>query len=178
MNIQVRDATPDDSAGIAQVQVDSYRTAYVGLLPEDYLAQFSYEEQTQDWCDLMASGSSDILLVAESDGGQIAGYALGRALDNKEPAGHTGELVALHVRKPYQRRGVGHGLVAAMAERLSSSGSSSLMLWVLEGNSARQFYEKLGGVPAGKQTVQLGEDIFASEVGYNWPDIRALCNAR
>ena len=47
--IRVRQARPVDCPGIARVQVDSYRTAYAGLFPEDYLAQFSYEEQAQEW---------------------------------------------------------------------------------------------------------------------------------
>ena len=37
--IEVREAVPEDSPGIARVQVDSYRTAYAGLFPEPYLAQ-------------------------------------------------------------------------------------------------------------------------------------------
>ena len=61
-----------------------------------------------------------------------------------------------------------------MAGRLASEGCESLMLWVLEGNSARQFYERLGGIPAGTQSIELGDDINTTEVGYGWPDITAL----
>src|SRR3954452_8814411 len=108
-HMRTREAAPEDSAGLARVQVDSYRTAYKDLLPDDYLAQFTYEEQEQDWRDLMASPTGDILLVAESDDGEILGYALGRLL--AEGGTYTGELVALHVRAPHQRQGVGTALV-------------------------------------------------------------------
>ena len=170
-HMRTREATPEDSAALARVQVDSYRTAYKNLLPDEYLAQFTYEEQEQDWRDLMASPTGDILLVAENDS-EILGYALGRRLPDAST--YAGELVALHVRAPHQREGAGTALVSAMAHRLASEGCKSLILWVLEGNSARQFYEKLGGMPAGTQTIELGDNISTTEVGYGWPDITAL----
>jgi hypothetical protein len=75
---QIRDAQVSDAAGLAKVQVDSYRTAYAGILPDDYLAHFTYEEQTQDWRDLIAAGGSNILLVAPDASGEVVGYALAR----------------------------------------------------------------------------------------------------
>ena len=141
---QVRRAQTDDCAGLARVQVDSYRTAYAGLVPEDYLAQFTYEEQEQDWRDWLVSHPSDILYVAESDRGEIMGYALGRP-GQSNIAPYDSELLALHVRRAYQRQGIGRELLAAMAGELKLQGCLSLMLWVLEKNPARSFYEDLGG---------------------------------
>ncbi|MFU8773596.1 MAG: hypothetical protein ACNA8H_14410 [Anaerolineales bacterium] len=46
-------ATIEDSAGLARVQVDSYRTAYAGIFPQAYLAHFTHEEQ--DWRNLLMS---------------------------------------------------------------------------------------------------------------------------
>jgi hypothetical protein len=39
--MQIRPATLSDAPSLARVQVDSYRTAYAGILPADCLAQFS-----------------------------------------------------------------------------------------------------------------------------------------
>ncbi|MEW5871547.1 MAG: hypothetical protein AB1894_19895 [Chloroflexota bacterium] len=44
--MKIRHATLEDSAGIAGVQVESYRRAYAGILPQSYLDHFTYEEQT------------------------------------------------------------------------------------------------------------------------------------
>src|SRR4051812_40036183 len=125
--MRIREATPEDSPGLARVQVDSYRTAYKDLLPDDYLAQFTYEEQEQDWRDLLAAPTNDTLLVAESDDGEILAYALGRLLPEGEA--YASELVALHVRTRHQRQGVGTALVAALARRFAVEGCKSLMLW-------------------------------------------------
>ncbi len=175
--MEIRPARVEDSEGLAHVQVDSYRTAYAGLLPQDFLDQFSYAEQAQDWRDLLSGEMRDLLSVAVHDG-EVLGYALGRpGVTEIEP--YDGELVALHVRKAHQGQGVGRALIADMAGRLRSSGSTALLLRVLEGNTrARAIYERLGGRPAGRHAMRLGdeEDAFeAIEVAYGWPDIAELC---
>jgi GNAT superfamily N-acetyltransferase len=173
--MQIRRARIQDSAGIARAQVDSYQTAYAGILPQEYLAHFTYAEQEQDWRDLLSSQPQDIVYVAE-DAGEIIGYALGRATQSEIPP-YDSELVALHIRRSHQHKGSGRQLVAAIAEQLRQRGCSSLMLWVLATNPARSFYERLGGQLIGERCINLGEDVTAVEVAYGWPDIQSLCAA-
>lgn len=73
----IRKAKEQDSAGIARVQVDSYRTAYADILPQSYLEHFTYEEQEQDWRDLLSAELDGVLYVATTNKDEIAGYALG-----------------------------------------------------------------------------------------------------
>ena len=68
--MKIRPVKLEDSVSLAQVQIESYRTAYAQFFPPAYLARFTYDEQTQDWRDLIAAGK-DILLVAETDAGAI-----------------------------------------------------------------------------------------------------------
>jgi ribosomal protein S18 acetylase RimI-like enzyme len=185
--MQIRVATTQDSPALARIQVDSYRTAYQGILPDLYLAHFSVEEQTQDWRDLLASGTGDLLLVAETPDGQIAGYALGRptpvsvgapipAGAPANPATYDAELVALHVRPAYQGQGAGRQLIAALALALQAAGCRSLLLWTLARNPARALYERLGGQLVGRQPWD-GNQTYAvdvTEVAYAWPDIEHL----
>jgi hypothetical protein len=103
--MQIRPATLDDCAELARVQVDSYRTAYAGIFPDDYLTQFSYEEQEGDWQELLKAGSDDVLLVAAGDTGDVLGYALGRARTDPDMRAYDSELVALHVRREQHRQG-------------------------------------------------------------------------
>jgi hypothetical protein len=62
-----------DADGLARVQVDSYRSAYAGIVSETYLAQFSYDEQARDWRDLLAAETGELLFVAADENGEIAG---------------------------------------------------------------------------------------------------------
>jgi ribosomal protein S18 acetylase RimI-like enzyme len=171
--IQIRRATINDSAGIARVQVDSYRIAYAGIFSQAYLDRFTYEEQAQDWYDWMMNKPRDLIFVAQTEMGEIEGYALGRPGLTKIPP-YDSELVGMHVLQTFQRQGIGRGLMAKMAEQVQEQGCSSLMLWVLEKNPARSFYEKLGGQLIGEQEIELEEGEKAREVAYGWKDIRGL----
>lgn len=100
--LRLRLATIEDSAALARVQVDSYRAAYAGILPQDFLDHFTYEEQAQDWRDSFSAGSQDVLYVAETGAGEVIGYGLGRpGLSDIPP--YDCELVSLHVRRSHQR---------------------------------------------------------------------------
>jgi len=163
--MQIRQAKVKDSAGLARVQVDSYQTAYAGLLPQPYLDRFTCTEQEQDWRDLLSCELNDIVYVAETDAGEIVGYALGRpGVSDVSP--YDGELVALHVRRSHQRRGIGRRLVAAIAAQLQRRGCTSLMLWVLGENSSRLFYERLGGSVDWRAGKAPGQGRFGGRGGF------------
>ena len=175
--MQIRPARLKDSPQLAQIQVDSYRTAYAHIFPAEYLAQFSYEDQEQDWRDLLASPTTDFLLVAESETGELVGYALGRPGQSLDTLGYEGELVALHVRQGHQGKGIGRALVQAVAGRFRQLGATSMMLWVLAGNPARNFYEKLGGHLLTAEKPWGGNEeygLHVVEVAYAWPDLGTL----
>lgn len=171
MNIRL--AEPKDSAALARIQVNSYRTAYAELLPPEYLAAFSDEEQAQDWVELLNS-SPDLLLVAEEVTGRVVGYALARQTLSVE-TGFDCELVALHVEGEQHRRGFGRALVPETARRMHALGCRSLNLWVLDGNPAGKFYERLGGVECSEQFHEIEELSYRfREVGYAWARIEDL----
>ncbi|MCI0475071.1 MAG: GNAT family N-acetyltransferase [Anaerolineales bacterium] len=176
--MQIRQAKIEDCRAIAQVQVNSYRTAYANIFPPAYLAHFTYEEQEQDWRAWMNNPGNEMLLVAETTSGEIVGYALGRILDNRA---YAGELVALHVRRANQHQGIGSQLIAATAGELRQCGCASLMLQTLAQNPSRSLYEKLGGQLVDEQpwvnNAEFGVNV--TEVTYGWSDIAVLCrNAR
>ncbi len=188
-------ATPSDCSAIARTQIESYRAAYKDLMPPEYLAAFSYAEQEQDWRDLLAANrAGELLIVAEgppgaeetgaqgagepgsgaqSARGKILGYALVRQVDPAK-TGFDCELVSLHVRPGGYRQGTGRALVADAARRMHALNCRSLGLWVLDGNPARHFYERLGGVRRGEQFFELDETTRRREIGYVWDDITTL----
>ena len=169
--IQVRNAHLVDCPGLAQVQVDSYRTAYVGLFPEPYLARFSYEEQEQDWREWLTTLSNEVRLVAVSTE-TVLGYVLARAQPDIHP-GYDAEILALHVRQAYQAKGIGSALLQAAVGQLLEWGCRSVMLWTLQGNPVRRWYERLGGEMLGEKRYQV-EGWETVEIAYGWPTISTL----
>ncbi|MBN1875258.1 MAG: GNAT family N-acetyltransferase [Anaerolineae bacterium] len=176
--VNIRKANIKDSTGLAKVQVDSYRRAYAGIFPQSYLDHFTYEEEGQDWRDLLSSETEDILYVAATDTGEIVGYALGRPGPSDIPP-YDSELVALHVHHSYQRQSIGKQLIAAIAKQLQQKGCTSLMLWTLEKNLVRSMYERLGGQAIGVKDWGGNEEfgIEVKEVAYGWLNIENLITA-
>ena len=169
---QIRSAILEDCPGIAKTQVDSYRTAYVGLLPAAYLEHFTYPEQEQDWVEILSSNMQAILLVALSEEKQVAGYILASAKPDIFP-GYDSEIIALHVQPPFQRKGIGRALISNATESLIARGCKSVMLWTLKGNKTHQWYEKLNGKWLAEKSDQIDGSAF-TEIAYGWEEISAL----
>ena len=55
MTIQIRQATPADAAAIARVHVDSWRSSYAGVVPEEILSGLSYQEREALWDDILTA---------------------------------------------------------------------------------------------------------------------------
>jgi ribosomal protein S18 acetylase RimI-like enzyme len=167
----IRPARIEDSKAVARVQVDSYRSAYIGILPRSYLDHFTYEAQTRDWRDHFDSEHDSILYIAEADGSEIVAYTLAR-ISPCETDPFESELVALHAIPSCQRKGIGRQLMIAASNEIKMRGGRSMMLWVLAQNPSCRLYERLGGRLMGQRRISLGEgDTTVLEVAYGWPDI-------
>jgi ribosomal protein S18 acetylase RimI-like enzyme len=171
--IIVRPASLNDCPAIARVQVDSYLDAYAGMFPPSYFAHFTYEEQTDDWKTFLeAKDSGQILLVADGATGQVCGYCLAKLKKDIYP-GYNAELVAMHVLPRLRRKGIGRHLLQNMKVELHAQGTESVMLWTLQGNPIRSWYEKIGGVLIGEKQYDV-DNWKIIEVAYGWNKLEQL----
>lgn len=163
----------DDAPAIARVHVETWRSAYRGIVSDTYLASLSPAERASQWCDFLAdsAGTRFLLVAADDKVDELIGFAAAGPERSGDP-NYLGELYALYVLPSHQRRGFGHRLVRAGAGRLAAAGTRSMLLWVLDANTpAREFYEALGG------TVVRGQRIAISEVCHSrrWPTAGGTC---
>jgi ribosomal protein S18 acetylase RimI-like enzyme len=186
--ITIRPAVPDDAFGIARVHVDAWRTTYPGIMPTKVLANLSYETRERVWRRNLETAGQDgtVLYVAErtppdasdtaqSQVGEIVGFAGGGPERSGDPD-HAGEVYAIYVLEPYQRRGVGRQLFCAVTSRLAEAGMRSLLVWVAAQNPSRRFYEALGGAPVRERQEESGGAPL-DEVAYGWSDVAPLIGA-
>lgn len=144
--MRIRPATREDARPIAEVHVASWRHAYRGLLPDDYLEKLSVDEREAQRLAWFADPrSSSGVLVAEDDAGRVVGFAtFGPSRDDDAPMG-TGEVPAIYVDPAEVGTGIGRQLIEETAAALREAGFTRATLWVLEENeSARRFYESVG----------------------------------
>jgi len=173
---RVRRATPDDLVGMARVHVATWKSTYRGMVPDDRLDAMSVENDIAggfgSWLKKPPEGVAQF--VALSGSGEVVGFAM--ACPTREPDPEfSGELGAIYVLKEHQGSGVGRMLLGEAVRHLLNIGKTNMIVWVLEQNPYRRFYEHLGGTLVRQRTAPsriAGGPI--PEVSYGWRDLRAL----
>jgi ribosomal protein S18 acetylase RimI-like enzyme len=177
--VDIRPAVTADAAGIAKVQVDSWRDAYVGLLPDQALIDMNATKAAPRWMRIIVQmGDPRQFCVAVFDG-KIIGFCHGgaqrRALDpmrRRRPG--VAEVYTLYVDPSFQGCGIGSALMMRVSQHLRDAGYTSLTLSMLSGNRiARRFYEHLGG-EQGEESPSVVMGTPTTEVLYRWDDITSL----
>lgn len=159
---------------MSRVHVDTSRTTYAGIMPDEHLAGLSYRDREARWVRILtADRPAESNFVAQTAEGDIVGLAGGGPEREGNPI-YRGELYSIYVLPECQRMGVGRRLVSAVARRLLADGFTSMLVWGLADNHpARRFYESLGGKRVGRKTTTVGGAGLA-DVSYGWRDITGL----
>ncbi len=169
---RIRVAREGDARPVSRVHVACWQEAYAGIIPDSYLASLTTDRREAMWSGLiqqMKQGkSANRLLVAEAPDGELIGFACaGPARDAVET--FDSEVSAIYLKKAHHGEGVGSALMREQMRWLSAQGKSRMMLWVLESNPTRSFYENIGGglIAVLSKRVEIGGAELV-EVAYGW----------
>lgn len=176
-SVKVRRAVPGDLAGMTRVHVDTWKTTYRGIVPDERLDRMTYESDLAGgfgrWLSKPPEGQAHFAAVTER--GEIVGFAVCGPNREADPE-FTGELGAIYILKAHQGHGVGTALVREVARHLLNIGRTTMIVWVLEENPYRRFYEHLGGVAVRKKSESHLGGSPLPEIGYGWKDIRGIAD--
>lgn len=167
----VRRARSADAAGLARVQVASWRASFAGLVPDPVLAELTSAEAEQQWAgrwleaitkpptsrhrvhvavtapDAAAGGA------AGSPAGLAGFAAAGPATDADLWPATDAELYELHVLPALAGQGHGGRLLHAVADTLAEDGFQAAYTWVLSADDKRlSFLESAGWAPDGSHS--------------------------
>jgi len=169
----IREAKGTDAAAIARVVVDTWRTTYIGIVPQAFLDSLSYERLTDVWHSRITETHKIwpgwFIYVAEDNAAGVVGFA-GGGPSNDYGLPFSGELGFIYILKSYQRHGTGHQLAATVALRLKKQEHNSMVVWVFSSNPYRAFYEAMGGKPVAERFVDRYGGHLA-ETAYGWQDL-------
>lgn len=170
----IRKAYPEDAAGITAVHVKTWQTTYRGIVPDDYLDNIQALNWLERWQrDLSEPEPHQFAFVAEDkENSTIAGFVWGGPERNNDPI-YRGELYIIYILQTYQQRGLGRLLVQALVRSLLEVGISSLLLWVMDANPGRSFYEALGGRRVKRSAFEIN-GVSIDESAYGWTDTQPL----
>lgn len=193
--ICIRRARPGDARGIAAVHVAAWRSAYAGILSDEYLAGLSEARLAAFYARaIMDRQAGHAVFVATAGGGDqpqdapgaeavVVGFASGGRARRAGPAGPAGreglaqgEIETLYVLDDYRERAVGRRLMRAMAAHLRVIGCHSAVAWVLRENPSRFFYSRIGGRLAMQEAIMVaGQGVY--QVAMLWDPIETLLAA-
>ena len=175
----VREARAPDAAGLARVQVASWRSSLAGLLPDAVLAELTSAEAEQRWAgrwleaitkpptsrhrvhvavtqpsSLPSIESRSLPGPATEAAAELAGFAAaGPAIDADLWPGTDAELYELHVLPELTGQGHGGRLLHAVADTLAEDGFRTAYTWALSADDSRlEFLESAGWAPDGSHS--------------------------
>jgi RimJ/RimL family protein N-acetyltransferase len=142
--VVIREATSDDARAIAEVHMASWRWAYRGDLPAEFLDGLTVDDREREWREWLAPEQGAGTLVA-LEGGVIVGFCSFGPSRDDDADERTAEVRTIYLREEVAGRGIGRDLFASANDRLHDLGYRRATLWVMASNErSRRFYERSG----------------------------------
>ena len=139
-----------DSYGIAKIQVEAWRVAYRGIVPDSILDSLSVEEKSEIWKEKIKDAIVKHLVCKVSD--EIVGYTnYGDPQFDKNSKDYTQEIWGLYVAPKHFRQGFGTILMNEAESKIAESEYKRIVLHCFQKNdSSMKFYRKNGYRLTGK----------------------------
>lgn len=161
----VRTANTADAQRIAQIHVETWRTAYRGQISDAVLDALSVEDRAAFWRERLTQ-AKDSVFVAEDSG--VIGFCDLVPSRDKDGRQAVGEIVAIYVLSQHWRQGAGQALCDHALAEARRRGYEAVTLWSLASNSsARRFYEVMGfSLDGATKTEKASDGSDLHEVRY------------
>ncbi|MFE4523726.1 GNAT family N-acetyltransferase [Cytobacillus firmus] len=168
--MRIRAAKLSDASGIAKVHVDSWRTTYKDIIPQAFLDNLSYQRREELWTNKIPKGN---VFVAENSEGEIVGFSSGGKERSGKFRNYQGELSSIYILKEFQGQGIGKSLIKPVIKELERAGMYNMLVFVLEENNSRLFYEAIGGKIIDEVEVEIAGKTL-NELVYGWDNIKNI----
>ena len=148
----VRLALPAEANEIGEIQVESWRASYAGLLPVDVLADLNPAQFAAQWrAALIAPGEARNRVMVALAGRTLVGFAAITPSDDPDGDPQRDALIAeLAIKPDATRAGHGSRLLNAVVDTVRADGFSRVTVWVNSTDDVlRAFYTEAGWAPDG-----------------------------
>ena len=143
MGINICKALPKDAYEYAACHIACWRSAYKGIMSDEYLDTMSVEKMVERNRESLSEPGEFVFYYVEHNGRMIGRLIFGKSRDDDKP--DAGEIAAMYLIDAFWNRGYGRKMMDFSITELQRMGYHEVVLWVLEDNNrARQFYEKCG----------------------------------
>ena len=149
----IRKAKVDDALIISQINVDTWKKTYEGILPNELLINRKVDEKRiNNWKRNVINADYTVLVYEDE---KVCGYLW--AGKKRDEIDVPYEIYAIYVSPEYQRAGIGQALINEYKKQINNQ---SFYLYMLKGNaSASAFYKKMGG----KENIQYNRKLSVGD---------------
>lgn len=128
----------DDKNAISRIYEESWKFAYGGIIPQDYLDSIPEGK----WVKNLDIPEWNTMVCVEN-GEYVGTSSFCKSRFEQYP--DSGEVISIYFLPDYIGKGYGRRLLTAVLGELEKQGFAQVFLWVLEENiRARRFYERFG----------------------------------
>ncbi|MDQ0415798.1 GNAT family N-acetyltransferase [Mesobacillus stamsii] len=169
--MDIRNAILTDAKGIAKVHVDSWKSTYRNVMPNEFLEKLSYDQRTDLW-KRNISKEDNYVFVAVNNDGEIVGFAdCGKRESND--VDDSGDLTSIYLLEEYQGKGIGKQLLKQLFVQFDGLGFKKVFVEVLEANKTRYFYEYYGAKLLKSEKIKVAGTELNLLV-YEWNNIEEV----
>lgn len=169
----IREANVQDARSISQIKVNGWKTAYKGIVDDEFLNNMSYEENYekvyQRLSDKDSAANVKTYVYEDDDTKEILGFVtFGEVYEKEKDYEYDSELYAIYVKPEEKGRGIGKELITFVKRYFKNLGYRNMILYCLKDNlPSRGFYERMGGVVSKEKENMIGSQLL-KEVGYEY----------
>ncbi|MGF1694464.1 GNAT family N-acetyltransferase [Vibrio lamellibrachiae] len=140
MEINLRAAVQTDVQEIAQIHVSSWKSAFEGLMPKDYINGFTVSSRVEEWQRTIKNNTESVVVAVR--GSKVVGFmSYSVHPENAESI----ELSKLYLCPSVYGQRLGSKFLANLEHESQALGTKTIKLYVLDNNEAAiQFYSKHG----------------------------------
>lgn len=141
----IRKAVKEDSYNIAKLIVESWQTAYKGLIDDNYLNNLSVSDRVIGWeRNILNQNEDNHIYVYEEDNKILGVIRFGKP--DEESSNYNSEIHVLYVEPSLKRNGIGTNLFNFAKNYFIEKNTTNMIIWCLKNNVPTiKFYEKMGG---------------------------------
>ena len=165
MQITIRNIIEEDIPAVVDIQIDGWRTAYKGIIDDEFLNSLDKEKQIERRKKDYKDGPFIVSIVNN----EIVGFC--RYYDSvlsEDGDNFDCELMALYVKPELKKQGIGKSMFDYVVDDLKAKEKTKMIIWCLKDNyPSRAFYEKMGGSIVGEHEIEIGGKAY-QEVGFGY----------
>lgn len=166
--MKIRKAIVQDAEGIGTVHVDSWRTTYKDIVPDEFLNKLSYKQRTLLW-ERHLEDLTKLILVVENNDGDIIGFSSAGKRETA-PFPNSIYLETLYLLEAYQGKGLGKLLLKELFLFFQQNNYQTIYVEVLADNKTKYFYEHFGAKLITSLEINIGGKVL-EELVFEWDDI-------